>query len=148
MCAKKSVTASGCRVRSQNQTPSPISGNTIRFEYRSWSVPPRGVPLSPVRKCAGRKALSGLKVSSPDKQFISVVATRVLISEATPGDLVLLGTTGVQVHGEYRRQLLELGRSPQGRTRMFRVNGQGIRTKSKTIPSGEVRWVHGSEEVG
>jgi hypothetical protein len=89
-----------------------------------------------------------LKVSSPDKQISSVVAMRVLRSEAKPGDHVSFGTTGVQVHGEFRRVLLELGRSLKGRTWKIIFGGQGLKPKSKIIPLREVRWLHSSREVG
>jgi hypothetical protein len=87
-----------------------------------------------------------LKVSSPDKLLISVVATRVLRSKATPewNFESPYGTTGVQVHGEFRRLSLKLGRSFEGRSRLIRVHRQGIKTKSKTIPEREVRGFHSS----
>ena len=155
MCAKsKSVTASRCEDMSEDKTSSPVPGNTIRSGYRVLSASRRRDGLSVDRECAGRNVLSDVKVSSPDKHFISVVATRVLRSEATPewdADATNQknphGTTGVQVHGEYRRQLLELGRSLQGRRWHVEFKGQDLSIKSKIIPRREVRWVHSSEEV-
>jgi hypothetical protein len=151
MCAKsKSVTASRCEDVSEDKTSSPVPGNTIRSGYRVLGERPRGRLLSVDRNCASRKALSGLKVSSPDKHLISVVAMRVLRSEATPKWNLESprGTTGVQVHGEYRRVLLKLGRSPRGRQGNVQFDGQEFNIKSKIIPLGEVRWVRSSGEVG
>ena len=96
------------------------------------------------RDCASRNALSGVKVSSPDKHLTFVAAMRVCRSEAISGDLVSLGATGVQVHGEFRRRLLELGRSLKGRSRRIRFNEQGIIAKFKIIPIREVRGAHTS----
>ena len=149
MCAKKLVTASRCEDVSEDNTSSPVPRNTIRPGYRVLrAAMGRPIPRSVNRDCASHNALSGVKVSSPDKQLISVVAMRVLRSEATPGDLVSTGTTGVQVHGECRRQLLELGRSLEGRPLKAKFNGQGIIFKSKITPTREVRWTHSSREVG
>jgi hypothetical protein len=149
MCAKKLVTASRCEDVSDDKTSSPAPGNTVRSGYRVLrAVMGRPIPRSVNRDCASRKAFSGLKVSSPDKQLISVVAMRVCRSEATPGDLASTGTTGVQVHGEFRRRLLELGRSLKGRARLLRFDGQGLISKSKIIPIREVRESHSSVELG
>ena len=144
MCAKKSVTASRCEVRSKGFSSSPVPGNTVRSGYRVLGRLSRDNRLSVDRNCAGRNVLSDVKVSSPDKHLNFVVATRVLRSEATLGGIWLTSTTGVQVHGEYRRQLLELGRSLEGRPGRGRVSGQGIKAKSQTIPTREVRGFHSS----
>ena len=149
MCAKKPVAASGCEDVSEDKTSSPALGNTVRSRYRVLrAAMGRPIPRSVNRDCASRKTLSGLKVSSPDKPLISVVAMRVLRSEATPDGLASSGTTGVQVHGEFRRVLLKLGRSPEGRPMRVKFDGQGIKPKSKMIPPREVRWPHSSWEVG
>jgi hypothetical protein len=147
MCAKKSVIASRCGSTTKVEDSSPSPGNTVRSGYRVLSVLRRRNRLSVDRKCAGRNALSGVKVSSPEKHLSSVVATRVCRSEAIPGDLESLGTTGVQVHGEYTRQLLELGRSPRGLPLMALFNGQDLIIEFKITPLREVRWSHSSEEV-
>jgi len=148
MCAKhKSVITSRCEDVSEDKTSSPVPGNTIRSGYRVLGGSRRRDQLSVDRNCASRKALSGLKVSSPDKLIISVVAMRVCRSEATPRANHARGTTGVQVHGEYRRRLLELGRSPAGRAGKLEFRGQRVKPKSEIIFTGEVRWPHSSEEV-
>ena len=134
---------------------SPVPGNTIRSGYLNWRVVPRGAARSPVRNDVGRNAKprgSSVKVSSPDKHLISVVAEQVYRSEGNIVDRSanVNGTTGVQVHGMYRRLFEELGRSLVGRPekkRKVRFDGQGIATKSKIIPAREVRWSHSSGEV-
>lgn len=69
-------------------------------------------------------------------------------SEAAPANLRLAGTTGVQVHGEFRRVLMELGRSLAGRPQKVKFNRKGVIAKSKIISAREVRWSHSSWEVG
>jgi hypothetical protein len=140
MCAKKLITASRCESPMGIDDSSSALGNTVRSRYRVLRAEMgRPIPRSVHRDCASRNALSGVKVSSPDKQFNFVAAMRVYRSEAISGDLVSSGATGVQVHGEYRRLLSELGRSLKGRSRMIRFSGQGLITKSKIISVREVR---------
>jgi hypothetical protein len=86
-----------------------------------------------------------VKVSSPDKHLPFVAAMRLLSSEAISDAYMSSGATGVQVHGEFRRFLLELGRSFKGRSMMIRFNGQGIKAKSKIIPIEEVRGYSSSD---
>jgi hypothetical protein len=143
MCAKKSVTASRCESPMGIVDSSSALGNTIRSRYRVLrAAMGRPIPRSVHRDCASRNALSGVKVSSPDKHLTFVAAMRVYRSEAISGGPVPLGATGVQVHGEFRRRLLELGRSLKGRSRMIRFSGQGLKAKFKIIPIREVRGAH------
>ncbi len=145
MCAKKSVATSGCGNAPDGSQPSSVRGNTVRSRYRVLrAAMGRPIPRSVNRDCAGRNATS-VKGSSPDKHLISVVAEQVLSSEGNTGELRLTGTTGVQAHGMYRRRLLELGRSPQRRSRTIVDEGQGLNTKSDSMRSEEVRWTHSSE---
>ena len=145
MCAKKLITTSRCEFPMGIVDSSSALGNTVRSRYRVLrAAMGRLIPRSVHRDCASRNALSGVKVSSPDKHLTFVAAMRVCRSEAISGDLVSLGATGVQVHGEFRRRLLELGRSLKGRSRRIRFNEQGIIAKFKIIPIREVRGAHTS----
>jgi len=155
MCAKKkSVTASRCEDVSEDKTSSSALGNTVRSRYRVLrAAMGRPIPRSVDRNCASRNAKpegSSVKVSSPDKHLNSVVAMRVLRSEAIPkwNHESPCGTTGVQGHGEFRRQLLELGRSLAGRSSKIRFYGQSIIAEPKIILTREVRYLHSSVEVG
>ena len=151
MCAKKLVTASRCEDVSEDKTSSPVPGKTIESGYRVLrAAMGRPIPRSVNRDCAGRNAKprgSSVKVSSPDKRFISVVVERVFRSEDSTKGNHSLGTTGVLGHGMYRRRLLELGRSLRGRQRSVKFSGQDLIIKSKIIPLREVRWIHSSVEL-
>ena len=152
MCVQpKSVNTSKCDNASEESTSSFARRNTIRSRYRVLcAAMGRPIPQSVDRDCAGRNAKpkgSSVKGSSSDKQPNFVVAERLLISEGTIRWRMPSGTTGVQDHGMYRRQLLELERSLEGRTRKLKFKGQEIILKSKITPSREVRWPHSSEEV-
>ena len=145
MCARKSFI--------QPVDASSTPGKSIRSGYRVLRGSSRGDLRSVDRNHAGRNAKpegSSVKGSSPDRRLISVMAEQVLRSEGSTGvgPVSPHGITGVQDHGMYKRRLLELGRSLKGRTRMFEVNGQGFKTKSKTNLMREVRWSHSSWEVG
>jgi hypothetical protein len=151
MCAKQSLKqpvgrrAFGFRVCEIQMPKSPTPENTIRTGYHNWRSTPRGVGRSPVRNDAGRNALSGVKVSSPVNQPVPGWPSKYEAAKATPLTLVR-GTLGVQVHGMYRRLVQELGRSPASRTRnRIETQGQGVNTKSKATPAGEVRWSRSSE---
>jgi hypothetical protein len=161
MCAKhfKSVSTSRCGNASEESTPSPARGNTVRSRYRVLRAAlGRLNPRSVDRDCAGPKAKpkgSSLKGSSPDKPYVpwwpSNYAAAKAIPERSParakanGYANPHGTTGVQDLGMYRRLILELGISLRGRARMTRFSGQRLKPKSKIIPSREVRCLHSSE---
>ncbi len=146
MCAKKSETTNRCEDVSEDKTSSPVPGNTVRSGYHSWRSSPRGGGRSPARNDAGRNALSGVKVSSPDKPYVPEWP-----SEYAEAKAILFrkkkSTLGVQVHGMYRRLVQELGRSLAGRPLKVKFNGQSITTESKIIPAREVRWSRSSGEV-
>lgn len=148
MCAKQSLKQP---VRAATPltgaAPSLIPENTIRTGYHSWRLTPRGVGRSPVRNDAGRNALSGVKVSSPDKQSVPEWPSDYLEAKATPKANHAEGALGVQVHGMYRRLFQELGRSLEGRPLKVEFKGQGITAKPKITSSREVRWAHSSGEM-
>ena len=150
MCAKhfKSVSTSGCGDVSEDKTPSPARGNTVRSRYRVLrAAMGRPIPRSVDRDCAGPKALSGLKGSSPDKHYVPWWPSVYGAAKATPEwDFSYPhGTTGVQDQGMYRRLILELGISLRGRARLLSFNGQRLKPKSKITPRREVRCLHSSE---
>ena len=151
MCAKhfKPVLTSRCGDVSEDKTPSPVRGNTVRSRYRVLGVLPRGSGLSVDRNCAGPKAKSketSLKGSSPVKHYIPWWPSKYVAAKAAPMTSVV-GTTGVQDLGMYRRLILELGRSLEGRSVKIRFGGQSFDAKSKIIPTREVRWPRSSWEV-
>jgi hypothetical protein len=120
------------------------------FRNRVLGVVPRGTGLSVDRDCAGRNALSGVKVSSPDnilrggRPFMELGIQHLRLENA--------GTTGVQVHGMYKWSSSERKRSASGRGTEVdsspRVHIQGVKAKFKTIPNAEVRCPHSSDEAG
>jgi hypothetical protein len=161
MCAKhlKPVSTSRCGDVSEDKTPSPARGNTVRSRYRVLrAAMGRPIPRSVDRDCAGPKAKpkgSSLKGSSPDKPYVPWWPSVYAAAKATPewslGRAATHeptnphGTTGVQDLGMHRRLILELGISLQGRSRPIRFSGQGLKPESKIIPSREVRCLHSSE---
>lgn len=161
MCAKhfKSISTSRCELEPQSGNDfSSARGNTVRSRYRVLrAAMGRPIPRSVDRNCAGLNAKSkdsSVKGSSPDKHLISVVAEQVCSSEGSTRWPRATGTTGVQDLGMYRRLILELGRSLEGRSRSnrnerfwTRFSGQKLKLKSKIIPTREVRWARSSWEV-
>lgn len=152
MCAKhfKSISTSRCGDVSEDKTPSPARGNTVRSRYRVLRDGRRRPSRSVDRDCAGPKAKpkgSSLKGSSPDKQYVPWWPSVYIAAKATPEWNLESphGTTGVQDLGMCRRLILELGISLRGRTRPFRFNGQRLEPKSQIIPLREVRCLHSSE---
>jgi hypothetical protein len=162
MCAKhltKSISTSRCGDVSEDKTPSPVRGNTVRSRYRVLrAAMERSIPRSVDRNCAGPKAKpkgSSLKGSSPDKQHLPWWPSVYEAAKATPEWKPTLarvqglpsphGTTGVQDLGMYRRLILELGISLRGRSRQIRFDGQRLKPQSKIIPSREVRCLQSSE---
>jgi hypothetical protein len=167
MCVTKLLLTSGCGARIA-ALPSPVGGNTSGSPYRVLRGSPRGALRSVDRDCSGRNAKS-VKVSSPDKQLFpwwpSVYGAAKAVSDGPRVPCVTAevspsgrtpqrrpsGTTGVQVHGMYRRPAVERERSARGRAMKrprLRVSEQGVTTEFKTIPRAEVRCLHSSEEVG
>ena len=168
MCVTRLLLTSVCGCRATGQL-SPVGGNTSGSPYQVLRASPRGAVRSVDRDCAGRNA-SSVKVSSPDKQQFpwwpsdytaakaASDAKRVPVGTATFRAMsagtqrVAAGTTGVQVHGMYRRPAAERERSARGRATQHRprlqVSEQGVTTEFKTIPRAEVRCLHSNEEVG
>lgn len=72
--------------------------------------------------------------SSPDKLFISAVATGVFRSKAIAGAYASAYTTGVKVHSRFRGRLLESWRSPQGRSGKVQFTARGITAKQGILP--------------
>jgi hypothetical protein len=107
-----------------------------------------------------------VKVSSPVKQFVSVVAEQVCSSEGSTGSVEQMptrralwhealkrldGTTGVQVHGMYLKLLSEPGRSPLQavvRKGARHIGEQGLKAKFGAMEEREVRCHRSSWEVG
>jgi hypothetical protein len=167
MCVTKLLLTSGCGRRA-TVTPSPVGGNTFWSLYRVLRGSPRGALRSVDRNCSGRNAPS-VKVSSPDKQLfpwwpsnygaakaasdgprVPCVTAEVSPPGRTPQRRPS-GTTGVQVHGMFRRPAAERERSARGRASFrprLKVSEQGVTTEFKTIPRAEVRCLHSSGEVG
>jgi hypothetical protein len=157
MCAKQSL-------QQPVRTTKPLSGavsrlipgNTIRSGYHSWRLSPRGSRRSPVRNDVGRNALSGVKVSSPVKQYVPEWPSVYEVSDAVMASATKAAskanhaedTPGVQVHGMYRRLLQELGRSPLVSSMKNSNCPRGVMSKCPVIPRGEVRWFRSSKEVG
>jgi len=73
-------------------------------------------------------------------------------AKAAPVLFTEMGTTGVQVHGMYRRPVTEHKRSAQSRVEANRpwpkAEGQGVLSKSAAILRAEVRCPHSSVEAG
>ena len=154
MCAKQSLKQpAGERIQIQPpkadefKFSSPAPGNTIRSGYHNWRVGSRGHARSPVRNDAGRNALSGVKVSSPVKQYVPEWPSKYSAAKATPVVCSPTGTLGVQVHGMYRRLFQELGRSPPAPSRKKATYVQDVMLKCKDTQGREVRWFRSSEEV-
>ena len=161
MCAEhfKSISTSRCGDVSEDKTPSPARGNTVRSRYRVLrAAMERSIPRSVDRNCTGPKAKpkgSSLKGSSPDKHSVpwwpSVYVAAKATPEWKPESTALSnlpsphGTTGVQDLGMYRRLILELGMSLRGRSRKIRFSEQRLKSKFKIIPLREVRCLHSSE---
>ena len=119
MCAKQSLKQPvSARAGREAILSSLTPGNTLESGYHSWRLSPRGDGRSPVRNDAGRNALSGVKVSSPVKQYVPERPSYYWDAKAIPVGTIPTGTLGVQVHGMYRRLFQELGRSPVDRAQM------------------------------
>ena len=164
MCVTRLLSASRCASRLKGRGASPVRGKPrlLRGDgsrYRVLRGPSRGRLRSVGREYAGRSAAS-VKGSSPDKrqilwwpsQYEEAKAASTL-RRAPSGDQSpsRVGTTGVLDHGMYTRLAAERERSASGRATQrprSRVSGQGVESKSKTIPGAEVRCFHSSEEVG
>ena len=166
MCVTKLLLTSGCGRRATAE-PSPVGGNTLGSPYRVLRGSPRGALRSVDRDCSGRNATS-VKVSSPDKHLFpwwpsNYVAAKAIsdgprvpcvTAEVSPPGRTPQrrpsDTTGVQVHGMFRRPAAERERSARGRAKLrprLRVDERGVTTEFKTIPRAEVRCLHSSEEV-
>jgi hypothetical protein len=143
MCAGKSCI--------QPTDESSVTGKSIRSVYRVLRRLPRGGWRSVDRDHAGRNAKpegSSVKVLSSVKELSVWWPSHYVEAKAVSADYMLVGTTGVRVHGMYGRLNTEPGRSLGGRVRMRRLPWRGIITKSGIIPPSEVRCSHSSKEVG
>ena len=156
VCAKL-ASASGCKSRPRKQG---TGGAAMSCDLRSPSryrvlrvAVSRGTPRSVDRECAGRNA-SSVKVSSPDRHAVPWWPSQYEEAKAAPTGYTHVGTTGVQGHGMYTRQVSEPGRSARSGASKFvshgrsSSEGQGLRTKSRARARAEVRSRHSSEEVG
>jgi hypothetical protein len=95
---------------------------------------------------------SSVKRLSPVKQIGMWWPSQYEEAKATPvvpaQPVQRTGITGVREHGMYERLLGERKRSPEGRTRLFKLVRQSVMTESAIIFAGEVRCLHSSWEVG
>jgi len=161
LCVTMLLLASGCGSRAKALVLSPVCKNTFGLQYRVLREPraSRGAPRSVDRKCVGRNALS-VKGLSPDNRVFMWWPSKYAVAKAAsftrrglcwPIQRRVSGTTGVLDHGMYTRSAVERERSASGRIKVVRprsrVSGQGVMSKSKTIPDAEVRCLHSSEEV-
>ncbi len=150
MCVRNKLTStSGCG--GTELKPSPACGNTVWSQYRVLRGLSRGRLRSVDRECAGRNALSGVKVSSPDKLLISGMAEQVCSSEGNIDSDWAIGVPGVQVHGMYTRLMLEPERSlltAEANAMPLQAGWQMQRHKSVFAARREVRCRRSSEEVG
>jgi len=152
MCAKQSLkqpvsARTGREITLSSLTPE----NTIRSGYHSWRPSPRGSGRSPVQKDAGRNALSGVKVSSPVKPYLSEWPSVYEVSDVvitSAAKAIPMGSPGVQVHDMYRRLSQELGRSHWMISLTKSHCLQGTISKWPVISRRVVRWFRSSEKVG
>ena len=148
MCAKQSLkqpVSATCYRKTEELSLIPV--NTVRSGYHNWRLSSRGSRRSPVRNDAGRNALSGVKVSSPVKQYVLEWPSHYMEAKAIPVDQKSVGTLGVQVHGRYRRLFQELGRSPSVSLWKKTIWWQDVMLKSSEMQRREVRWFRSSEEM-
>jgi hypothetical protein len=143
-----------CVVKSCNEHAgeSPVCGNTTGSAWsqnRVLGVASREVALSVDRSCAGRNAFSSVKVSSPDNILRGGRPT--MEQGMQHRRLTHDGTTGVQVHGMYRRLVTKHKSSASSRrnacTPRARVASQDQKIKQVTILAAEVRCLHSSEDA-
>ena len=151
MCAKQSYhLPADARGGLTAVISSSARGNTVRSRYRVLGALPRGNGLSVDRECAGRNATS-VKGSSPEKHYVPRWSSKYEAAKTIPrvtDTVATWGIAGVQDHGMYTRQMMELGRSAEGEASKPRVRGQGFAAKSETTSTAEVRWLRSSREVG
>jgi hypothetical protein len=165
VCEVRLSSASGCSGVDEAQ-PSPIRGNRAiegaalscdlraLSRYRVLRGTSRGVLRSVDRECAGRNARS-VKDVEPRQTRRSVVAERVCprpgnrLSEGSTSRKA--GTTGVQDHGMYTRQVAvrlrsaaSLVDSPRPRPA---TDEEGLRPNFPAMTSAEVRCSHSSDEA-
>ena len=152
MCVTRLIWTSG-RQLVERREERPVQEKTYIWYRVLREASPRGGPRSVNRDCAGRNARS-VKVLSPEKRLISVVAEQVWRSKTTLSEGSIsrkAGTTGVQVHGMYRRPISKRESSARSRVEAQRPwprdERQGIIAKSKSILRAEVRCLHSSDEV-
>jgi hypothetical protein len=166
MCEVRLSSASGGGGTDEAQ-PRPVRGNRATegaafscdlralSRYRVLRGASRGALRSVDRECAGRNAIS-VKDVEPRQTNCSVVAEHVWprpgnrLSEGSTSREA--GTTGVQDHGMYIRQVAVRLRSAaiwavSSRPRPI-TEGQGLRPKSPGMSSAEVRCPRSSDEAG
>ena len=145
MCVVKSC------IQPVGESPTrPNGAGVAHRRYRVLRGVPRGALRSVDRNCAGRNALSGVKVSSPDN---TLRGGRPFMEQGMQHRRVENdGTTGVQVHGMYRRLNVEHKRSVLSRGEApfpcLKSQRQGSETKARVTLETEVRCLHSSQEVG
>ena len=153
MCVVKSCTQpvgeSPTRGNGTTEEAASSCGSGESSRYRVLGVASRGAGLSVDRNCAGRNANSeaGVKVSSPDNNLRGGGPS---MEQGTQHRrLAKVGTTGVQVHGMYRRLSTEHKRSASSRGCHFisspSSQRQGMKAKVRVILEAEVRCPHSSE---
>jgi hypothetical protein len=167
MCEVRLSPACGC-VRADEVRASPVRGDRayggaafscdsrVLSRYRVLrAAPSRGGPRSVDRECAGRNATS-VKEVEPRQSHSSVVAEQLCprpgnrLSEGSTSREA--GTTGVQDHGMYTRQVAvrlrsatPLVDSPRPRPA---TDEEGLRPNFQVMASAEVRCSRSSDEAG
>lgn len=167
MCEVRLSPASGCGSVATTRS-SPVRGNratggaAFSCDSRALSryrvlraVPPRGGPRSVDRECAGRNAKFSVKDVEPRQSARSVVAEHV---SSKPGNRPSegstsreAGTTGVQDHSMYTRQVAvrlrsaaPLAVSPRPKPA---TDEEGPKPNFPAMTSAEVRCPRSSEQV-
>ena len=166
MCEVRLSSASGCG-GADEALPSPVRGNRATegaahrcdlralSRYRVLRGASRGALRSVDRECAGRNATS-VKDVEPRQTHSSVVAERVWPS---PGNRLSegstsrkAGTTGVQDHGMYTRQVAVRLRSAASLVATPRpkpaTDEEGLRPNFPATTLAEVRCSRSSDEAG
>ena len=167
MCEVRLSPASGCGSVATTRS-SPVRGNratggaAFGCDSRALSryrvlraASPRGGPRSVDRECAGRNATS-VKDVEPRQSARSVVAERVWMdrgNSASEGSTSLTaGTTGVQDHSMYTRQVAVRLRSAAPLADSSRpkpaTDEEGLRPDFPAMTSAEVRCPRSSEQMG
>ena len=166
MCEVRLSSASGCGSVAMTHS-SPVRGNRATegaafscdlralSRYRVLRGASRGALRSVDRECAGRNATS-VKAVEPRQTVRSVVAERVCVcrgnSDSEGSISRKAGTTGVQDHSMYTRQVAVRLRSAASLVVSPRpkpaTDEEGLRPNFPAMTSAEVRCSHTSDEAG